>query len=405
MIAGIMRVMLLRLIRDRGALVLAFLLPPLIFAIFAAIFSNATNGDLDLDVAMAVTSDAPRTMEFADAFARSGNFNVFTEEDWDRDKIREQVRLGFADTGVVFTTDLADVENAEIELIIEPSREIAATVLAGQLQQLIGEEAPDLMIRRDAITISALAGGFTPRQSAQIEAALVELRNSAETEENADREELFSRISALEETDRATADPSIAYYAGGTAILFLLFSLMQGATISLDERRNSITERLLLGPVGVIKLTLGKFLYLTLQGTVQAIVIFIVAALLFSVPIIENAALLTIASISMAASAAGLALFVTSLCSTPTQAHTVSTFLVLIFSSIGGSMVPRFMMPDWLQSIGYVTPNTWAIEVVYGILARGDTFAGIFPGCAILLGVGVSGFAGAAFVSHQTMRS
>ncbi|MCI5043079.1 MAG: ABC transporter permease [Aquisalinus sp.] len=402
MITGIMLVMALRLLRDRGALVLAFLLPPLIFAIFAAIFSNASNGDLDLDVAMAVTSDAQRTQELASAFAVSGKFNVFTEDGWARDDVRQQVRDGFADTGVIFSSDLSDVADATVEIVIEPSRDIAATVLAGQLQQFISEEAPDLAIRRNALTVSTLTGGFTPEQSGRFDAALAELMED-ESRESSDG--FYQRISALDEAGRATADPSISYYAGATAILFLLFSLMQGATISLEERRNAITERLLLGPSGILRLTLGKFLYLTLQGTAQAIVIFIVAAIVFEVPVIANAGLLLVVSLSMAACAAGLALFVTSLCSTPTQAHTVQTFLVLIFSSIGGSMVPRFMMPDWLQSLGYFTPNTWAIEAVYGVLARGETLAGISSACAILIVTGVLSLLGSAFVSHQLMRS
>ena len=41
MISAIFKIMWLRLWRDKGALVLAFILPGFIFAIFAAIFSNA----------------------------------------------------------------------------------------------------------------------------------------------------------------------------------------------------------------------------------------------------------------------------------------------------------------------------------------------------------------------------
>ncbi|WP_306253666.1 ABC transporter permease [Parvularcula sp. IMCC14364] len=402
MITGIMRVMALRLLRDRGALVLAFLLPPMIFAIFAAIFSNATNGDLDLDVAMAVTNDSARTKEVASAFAISGKFNVFTEEDWTRENVRQQVREGFADTGVIFSSDLADVAEATIEIVVEPSRDIAATVLAGQLQQFIAEEAPDLAIRRNALTVSTLAGGFTPEQDTRLDTALAALMQATEREST---DGFYRQISALDETNRKTADPSIAYYAGATAILFLLFSLMQGATISLDERRNAITERLLLGPSGTLKLTFGKFLYLTLQGTAQALFIFVVAALLFEVPVIANALPLFLVSVAMASCAAGLALFVTSLCSTATQAHTVQTFLVLIFSSVGGSMVPRFMMPEWLQSLGFFTPNAWAIEAVYGVLARGDTITGISTACAILIVTGLLSFIASAAVSYQMMRS
>ena len=84
--------------------------------------------------------------------------------------------------------------------------------------------------------------------------------------------------------------------------------------------------------------------------------------------------------------------------------NTVSTFIVLLFSAIGGSMVPRFMMPDWLQSIGVFTPNHWAIEGFYGILARGQSlteligvWSVLYGGAAILLFI-------AALIAHRMMR-
>ena len=42
MIAALLKVMILGLLRDRGALAMVFFLPPLIFVIFAAIFSGVS---------------------------------------------------------------------------------------------------------------------------------------------------------------------------------------------------------------------------------------------------------------------------------------------------------------------------------------------------------------------------
>src|SRR5690606_31015691 len=53
MIFAMLRVMALSLVRDRGALVLAFVLPPAVVVILAALFAATANAALPLRVALA----------------------------------------------------------------------------------------------------------------------------------------------------------------------------------------------------------------------------------------------------------------------------------------------------------------------------------------------------------------
>ena len=363
MIGAVFKTMWLRLWRDKGALLLAFVLPGFIFAVFAAIFANASGGNLDLRVALGVTSDAPASVEFANNFRESDLITVSYDESWTIEDVKERVRLGQEDVGVVITGDLADPSTPAIEIIEDPSRVVAATVLKGQIRQ----------------TLASNSGLNEPT--------------------------LFKTSSALNNnTEAEIKDPSVTYYIGATAILFLLFSAMQGAAISIDERRNGISDRLMVGPYGALGMLLGKFVFLSFIGFIQAAIICGVAQVFFGVPILSHIGPVLLACLGTAMLASSIALLVASLCDTQAQMHTVSTFAVLLLSAIGGSMVPRFMMPGWLQQIGIATPNYWSIEAFYGILARGQSVIDLLLVWGILFGGSVVALLLAATISHKMMR-
>ncbi|MEP1230827.1 MAG: ABC transporter permease [Litorimonas sp.] len=355
--------MWLRLWRDKGALVLAFALPGFIFAIFAAIFANASGGTLDIRASMALGTDAPASIRFAQTLGKNTSFTLSTDPNWDKARIAERVRLGQDDVGFVITGDITDLKTPAILIIKDPSREVAATVIKGQIREAL-----------------ATQGGV-------------------------DAAQLFQDISALEPTQAThVSDQSVTYYVGATAILFLLFSAMQGANLTIEERNNGISSRLMLGPKGALNLLTGQFLFLSIIGFFQAMIIVIVAYIFFGVPITGLLLALSLACLGSSMLASGLALLTAAICQSQPQMHTVSTFIVLLFSAIGGSMVPRFMMPTWLQNIGKITPNFWSIEAFYGILARGQSVIELWPAWCVLYGGACLCLILAASLSHKMMR-
>ncbi len=361
MMMAVMKTMWLRLWRDKGALILAFVLPGFIFAIFAAIFSTASGGALDLRVAVASQSSQQPVVQMTDTITNKATFDIITQPNWTLKDIQEQVRLGQADVGLVVSDGGA---MPKLIIVQDPSREVAATVIKGQVRQILAEDS-----------------GMPAN-------------------------DIFETVFAMSDDNGldGPSDKSVTYYVGATAILFIMFAAMQGASISIDERRSGISERLMVGPSGALLMLTGKFLFLTIIGFLQACVIIGVAAVFFKVSVMLHLAPLALASLGTAMLSAGLALFVASLCNSQPQMHTVSTFLVLLFSAIGGSMVPRFMMPGWLQDIGVVTPNYWAIEGFYGILGRGQSVLSLWPVWSVMFGIAFLLLILAAVLSHKLMR-
>ncbi len=371
MIFAIIKAMYLRLWRDKGALILAFVLPGAIFAVFAVIFSTASGGALDLRVSFAVESQDAHIIDLSEIFEKTASFDIITNPNWRSDDVKMSVRLGEADIGIVLSHD----EDLSPKWIIfeDPSRKVATPVLKGQIRQLLASY------------------NKSPQNMGVI----------GDKETN-----IFTTLSALPETHKTgqKSDKSVTYYIGATAILFLMFAAMQGASISIDERKSGLSQRLMVGPKGTFLMLAGKFIFLTLIGFLQVAAIIVVAVIFFHVTITPYLLALFFIMMATAMISASLALFVAALCSSQSQMHTISTFIVLIFSAIGGSMIPRFMMPAWLQNLGIITPNYWAIEGFYGILARDQSIVSLWPVWSVMFGGAILLFLLAGIISHKLMR-
>ena len=183
----------------------------------------------------------------------------------------------------------------------------------------------------------------------------------------------------------------VAYHAGAVAVLFLLFAAVHGAVTLLEEKETGILERILAGPGSTFVLVNGKFLYLVVQGFVQVGVIFVVAWIVYGVDLPGHWLAWSVATMAASAAAAGMALAITTACTTRRQAQSIANVAVLILSAIGGSMVPRFLMPPFLQDLGWITPNAWALEAYTAIFWRDEAASALLLPLGVLAGAAVVG--------------
>jgi ABC-2 type transport system permease protein len=70
----------------------------------------------------------------------------------------------------------------------------------------------------------------------------------------------------------------------------------------------------------------------------------------------------------------------------------------IIFAGIGGLMVPKFVMPAFMQQVSNLSLMSWGLDGFLGIMLKGGTVSDIIPQCAVLLGTGcvmivIAGFA------------
>lgn len=376
MSAAVLRVMLLGLLRDRGALVMSFLVPAAFFLIFASITSATSGEDLRLSVVIADTAQNERSRALIGALAEEPGIDRIGPAEASPLTVRDWVRRARADVGLIVRPAPAEaMQSGEAALtflvIADPARGVAARILSGQVQKVF---------------FTGLLG--------------LEEADAADTEA-AQRAALVPAVEREDVTGGAGSRGDTAYYAGAVAVLFLLLAAVHGAVTVLEEHESGILDRIVVGPGSTGVLVNGKFLYLVLQGFVQVGVIFVVAWLVHGVDLPRHWLGWSIVTLAASAAAAGLALAITTACTTRRQAHSVATVIVLILSALGGSMVPRFLMPPFMQDLGWLTPNTWALEAYLDLFWREEPLAALVLPLAVLLGAAVIGLAAAQLFARR----
>jgi len=376
----ILRVMALGVWRDRAGLFLIFALPPVVFIVFASVFGSGVNGRIDVRAGVVDQTSSVDSRRLTSAVKQSldGRLTAWPSVA----ALDDAVASGRLDAGLVIRGDLATTPTP-ITLVIHPGRRAAGELLGADVDAATAKAMPDLLLRREVLRLKPVLA---------LKAAQIRRVGHAPA--------IASPAPFVARRELPGADPMVIYYAGAVSILFVMFTAMQGAMSLIEERRAGLRLRLGLSAGGVAPLLLGRMLWLTALGVAQAAGLFVVAAILYHIPLVESLAPWTATAIAAAAASGGIALALAAACPTREQAQTLSTFVVLILAAVGGSMAPRFLMPAPLQALGWLTPHAWVIEAYQTLLWRRILDVGVLQAWAAL-----AAFAAAGFLVALTLES
>ena len=78
-----------------------------------------------------------------------------------------------------------------------------------------------------------------------------------------------------------------------------------------------------------------------------------------------------------------------SIVKTRQQLNGLATIVIMSMSAIGGSMLPIYIMPEFMQKIAVISVNYWGIQGFYDIFWRNLPLVDILPKMGILIGIGL----------------
>ena len=417
MILSIMRTAFWNLRRDRGALTLAFVVPIAFFSIFAVIFGSRNNAGTDPVRVLLVDDDKSNySRRFAETLQAEKGLRVRTAPEtekgrtpapYDSVSAEAAVKAGDAPVALIIPKGFGahpfafgpSEQRPKMRILHDSSDPIAPQIVYGLLQKSAMTAMPDGMAEEGVKYFDQVSGGLTKEQRTLVDESLRAMRERLDArkraaaqgstgDSTAAADDAMTGLVAAEMRDvvgETKKNPLVAFYAAGIGVMFLLFSASSSGGALLEEAESGTLDRVLSTRVTMTTLLLGKLAYASLLGLVELTVMFVWGAIAFHLELASHlAGFVVMASVSSVA-ASGLGLLLAASCRTRQQLSALTTLVVLTMSAMGGSMFPRFLMPAFMQKVGLLTFNAWALDGFTKIFWRDEPVWSVWPQVAVLL--------------------
>ncbi len=411
MILSIVRTALVALRRDRASLALSFVLPVAFFSIFAVIFGSQRDTTPRITTIVVDEDQSDASKQLVKALEQEGSLKVLTEhssrgkgaEPYTAASAQAAVQAGDAPVAVIIPAGFGahpisfgpEHAGSAIQLLNDQSDPIAPQVVFGLLQKVAMTSMPLTMAQQGMNYTSKYIGGLTPEQRKRMDDGLAALRQELKDNPNALQtasDNGFDGIIRVEKRSvvgQARNNNIISFYAAAIGVMFLLFTASGSAGSLLDEAESGALDRVLSSRVTMGTLLAGKLVYNTVLAFVQLVVMFLWGWAVFKLDFFSHIPGFLVMGICSAVAVAAFGLLLASMCHTRAQLGAVSTLLILMMSAIGGSMFPRYLMPEAVQKAGLFTINAWAIDGFTKVFWRDLPISALWPQVSVLLGVAI----------------
>ncbi|HYN19237.1 MAG TPA: ABC transporter permease [Actinomycetes bacterium] len=361
-------------LRDRSALVIAFIAP----FVLAAIIGLAFGGDFAFKATYAV-ADADRGPVAAG----------FTEGVLASPGLRDLVTVRQVDPGEA----RALVDRGEVDAAFLLPAGLSASVRAGRPATVTVVEAGDNPIAGQVAR--SLADAYAAELAATGLAVATALDVAGRPPTEAEARRLGEQAAAgrlpvrlVEGQAGGRTIEAASYFGPSMAIFFLFFTVSFGARSILAERRQGTMRRLLATaapPGGVLA---GKALAAFVLGTSSVLVMWLATTLVFGADWGDPLAVVAL-TVSSVLSVIGITALVITLAKSEEQAEGYSSLVAFTLALLGGNFIYLAQLPELLQRAALLTPNGWALRGFVDLVADGGGLATVAAPVAVTLAVGL----------------
>jgi len=383
------------LLKDRGQIVMLFLLPMLFILAFSAAFLA---GEPEEEViSVPVVNLDPGGETSALLLDNLNDDRGLQTEDYDQAEVEADLKdekIGLAITiPAGFSADVQAGKQTTLRLAYGPG---ASDSELEAVRLVVYGVASDLSLETQLVGGLSQMGAMMGDAPEDVQVFTAE-RIKVQAESQFERSRTAPLVGlAAKWPDQITEgredfNPS-TFGVAGFAIMFAFITAQNTARSIFDEKKEGTFRRLLAAPMGKWELLLGKMLPNFVIAVLQVAIIFAVSVILLPLIGIERPSLgnsplgLILITTLVAFCSTSLGILLAALCRTESQVGGVSSLVLWGAGMVGGAFIPNFLLGDFLSAIGKVVPHYWANQAFNDLMLRGQGVADILSELGILAG-------------------
>ena len=166
-------------------------------------------------------------------------------------------------------------------------------------------------------------------------------------------------------------------------VFSMFFILIPISNTFINEKNFGTLSRIRSINVSLIPILLGKIIPYFIINQIQVLLMILVG--IYIVPLLGgdkfvvngNYMLIFFMTCSVSLAAISFALLIANISKTTEEASSIGGISNIILAALGGIMVPKFVMPEFMQNITEYSPMSWGLEGLLEIFVRGGTFSDI----------------------------
>jgi ABC-2 type transport system permease protein len=388
---------------DKRAVTMSFAAPILIGSFFGYIFAGEGQDGPPSKIAVAVVNqdNSEVSRKVVAALAADAALDVKSRA---LDEARELVRGGKTTVAAVIPSGFAERagksffrggDKPQIQLLYDPSHSAELQVVNGVLMQhvmeVVSREAmggpSSQRLMEDTLRDLDQSKGMKPADQAALRRMLQsvgEWNQRQNANPQAQASSGFSMpytVSQEAVTSRQGVKyNSMAHSFAGMCVQFILFMGIDAGMVVLYQRRSGLWKRLQAAPLSRYTIIGSRATSAGIVAMVIMLTVFGFARVVFGVKIEGSFAGFLGVCVAFAIMTATFGLLIAVLGKTPEATRGIAILVTLLLVMLGGSWVPSFIFPAWLQTATLVVPTRWAVDGLDAMVWRGSGFeAAVWP--------------------------